>query len=173
MVFNGDHNQSPQYNSGPKIKYSTHQDLCNCTCRTCFWCPSMHSQGSCLLMTGTVCTTKPTDNWTTDVYVDLMVLSGEGVPRQAMHVQGLTLSDLLESKKRHHRQLQLQTKLLEKQLQLRTKKNADDLARAGIGVFAKPLPSIRTNKSVGFGCRKSCNNACMHAALTLMSTIGR
>lgn len=62
-----------------------------------------------------------------------MVLSGEGVPRQAVHIQGDTLKDVLKDKKKHCRQLQLQTKHLRKVLDEQVMVNAEEIGRAGIG----------------------------------------
>ena len=74
-----------------------------------------------------------------DVYVDFMVLSGEGVPRQAMHVQGDTLQDVLKDKKKHCRQLQLQTEYLRKVLDKQVMANAEEINKAGIGTQSHPL----------------------------------
>ncbi len=68
-----------------------------------------------------------------------MVLSGEGVPRQAMHVQGDTLRDLLKDKKKHCRQLQLQTKCLRKVLDKQVTANAEEINKAGVGTQSNPL----------------------------------
>ena len=70
------------------------------------------------------------------MYVDFVVLSGEGVPRQILHFQGDTLKDLLKAKRKHHRQLKLQTKYLEKLVQKQITANSVEIMRAGIG---KPL----------------------------------
>jgi hypothetical protein len=70
------------------------------------------------------------------VYVDFVVLSGEGVPRQMLHFQGDTLKDLLKAKTKHYRQLKLQTKYLEKLVQKQITANSVEIMRAGIG---KPL----------------------------------
>ncbi|CAL8469388.1 g8929 [Coccomyxa elongata] len=89
---------------------------------------------------GTICKSKPQDNWTADVYVDFMVLSGEGVPRQTVHVQGDTLRDLLNDKKKHCRQLQLQTKCLRKVLDKQMTANAEEINKAGVDIERGPWP---------------------------------
>ncbi|BDA44871.1 hypothetical protein COCOBI_06-3490 [Coccomyxa sp. Obi] len=93
-----------------------------------------------VIWNGTICKSKPQDNWTADVYVDFMVLSGEGVPRQAVHVQGDALKDVLKDKKKHCRQLQLQTKHLRKVLDKQVTANAEEIKRAGIDIERGPWP---------------------------------
>lgn len=67
------------------------------------------------------------------MYVDFVVLSGEGVPRQIMHFQGDTLKDLLKAKMKHCRQLRLQTRYLGKLLEQQITAHSVEIMRAGIG----------------------------------------
>ncbi len=111
---------------------------------------SRHWPSCTFCIAGAICKEKPNNKWTTDVYLDFLVLSGDGVPRQVMHVQGESLRDLLKGKKKHHRQLRLQTSFLGKHLRQQMEANSLEILRAGIG---KPTrePPIMLSMTMPFG----------------------
>lgn len=78
---------------------------------------------------------KPTDNWTNDVYLDPMLLFSESVPLETVYIQGLSLDDVLKSKIRHFRQLEQQTRYFEKLFEREKQAVIHEAIHLGIGEF--------------------------------------